>query len=847
MKTRMFLLVGALLLSTFTKIQAQGSAFTYQGQLMESNTPANGSYDLQFIIYDASVGGSEIGPVVTNTATPVVNGLFTVTLDFGAGIFTGSNDWLDIAARTNGSGTFTELSPRQQLTPTPYAIFAEGADATGLTGTIPTASLSGTYAGRLNLTNIGNSFAGNGASLASVNAAALNGLNATNFWQTAGNSGTIAGVNFAGTLDNQPFEIHVNGLRALRLEPPINNPNISNAVNVIEGSAANYVLPGIQGATIGGGGAPVYFGTGTSNSVADNFGTIGGGVNNKIQTNAYESTISGGNANTLISGAYRSTIAGGWANSISTDHSVISGGVFNTIESAASFSVIGGGYDNKVETNNEAATIAGGYTNVIEAGSGFSGIGGGFNNSIQAEAAFSFIGSGQNNTIESNNFYTTIAGGYHNVIQTNSGDSVISGGYGNTIQAGSVYAFIGGGDNNTVDTNNDGAAIAGGYGNQIQPGAGYSFIGSGDGNIIQSNSSWSSIGSGIGNTVGGGLATVGGGYKNILSNSVGAFIGGGYQNVIQPDAFEATIAGGWTNFIGSNAEQAVVAGGHGNQATNLEATVPGGQFNIAGGEYSFAAGQQAQALHQGAFVWADSQNAPFSSTTNDEFSIRSQNGVHILSSKGIHFGAADDPIVVRDWDPFAANAPANKVGIGRWGLFMEPDFLTIGIPSNDIPSRYFQIAKYSTNGYLAQLVQVDQSGNIIAQGTVTANGVLLTSDRNAKENFRAVDGKTVLAKVVALPVTEWNYKQDAANKHIGPVAQDFHAAFQLDGADDKHISVIDEGGVAISAIQGLNQKMEERDQRLQAQLKEKDEEIQELKQRLEKVEQWLARDNGGMK
>ncbi len=68
----------------------------------------------------------------------------------------------------------------------------------------------------------------------------------------------------------------------------------------------------------------------------------------------------------------------------------------------------------------------------------------------------------------------------------------------------------------------------------------------------------------------------------------------------------------------------------------------------------------------------------------------------------------------------------------------------------------------------------------------------------------------MLAKVTALPVTEWNYKSDRKDvQHLGPMAQDFQAAFGLDGADDKHISVVDEGGVALAAIQGLNLKLEE--------------------------------------
>ena len=122
------------------------------------------------------------------------------------------------------------------------------------------------------------------------------------------------------------------------------------------------------------------------------------------------------------------------------------------------------------------------------------------------------------------------------------------------------------------------------------------------------------------------------------------------------------------------------------------------------------------------------------------------------------------------------------------------------------------------------------NGNLAVTGTVTAHGVLLTSDRNAKENFAAVNPQTVLAKVAALPVSEWNYKTDAAGqKHLGPMAQDFHAAFGLDGVDDKHISVIDEGGVALAAIQGLNQKLEQ-----------KETEITELQARLDKLEKRIS-------
>jgi hypothetical protein len=97
-----------------------------------------------------------------------------------------------------------------------------------------------------------------------------------------------------------------------------------------------------------------------------------------------------------------------------------------------------------------------------------------------------------------------------------------------------------------------------------------------------------------------------------------------------------------------------------------------------------------------------------------------------------------------------------------------------------------------------------------------AAGFNILSDRNAKANFADVDLQAVLDRVSSLPVTEWSYKKDSKDvRHIGPMAQDFQAAFQL-SSDDKHISVVDEGGVALAAIQGLNEKLKEKDAQVEA-------------------------------
>ncbi len=128
---RHFLLFGiipALLLIGAAPSRAQNTVFTYQGRLNLNGNPANGSYDLSFGLYAANSGGSLIGTALTNFAVPVSNGLFTTMLQFDTS-FSGASYWLDISVRTNGSGTFTELSPRQWVTPTPQAIFANSANS----------------------------------------------------------------------------------------------------------------------------------------------------------------------------------------------------------------------------------------------------------------------------------------------------------------------------------------------------------------------------------------------------------------------------------------------------------------------------------------------------------------------------------------------------------------------------------------------------------------------------------------------------------------------------------------------------------------------------------------------
>src|SRR5262249_40858323 len=148
-----------------TTLVPVGSAFTYQGQLKLSGTGISGLVDLQFTLFDAAAGGSQIGATNTLNNVSLTNGLFTVTLDFGSSAFATDAPWMQIVARSPaGRGPFLTLSPRQSVSPTPFALRALSI------GAVPDASLSGTYTNPLTFNNAANAFTGNGAGLTNLNA-----------------------------------------------------------------------------------------------------------------------------------------------------------------------------------------------------------------------------------------------------------------------------------------------------------------------------------------------------------------------------------------------------------------------------------------------------------------------------------------------------------------------------------------------------------------------------------------------------------------------------------------------------------------------------------------------------
>ncbi|MCP5524383.1 MAG: tail fiber domain-containing protein [Verrucomicrobiales bacterium] len=370
-------------------------------------------------------------------------------------------------------------------------------------------------------------------------------------------------------------------------------------------------------------------------------------------------------------------------------------------------------------------------------------------------------------------------------------------------RSGSVPNFMGGYSGNTVSGGTEGTVIAGGGleqgPNTVGLDSDFSAIGGGSDNNIAEHAPGASIAGGQLNSIADNstLTVIAGGYHNdIGTDSDFSTIGGGYYNSIAANSRYATIAGGWNNDVGTNADVSMIGGGKNHNILNdaKYATIPGGYDNTAGGDYAFAAGYRAKATHTGAFVWADSQNADFASTLANQFSVRASGGVRFQTSYVEVSGGG--------------NEQAYMGGDGTGGD------IEIGSRNASIMNAGFWNSAAGSHM------------------NVYALSFTPTSDRNDKENFQPVDPEQVLAKVTALPLSEWNYRADAGTRHIGPMAQDFYAAFGI-GPDDRHIATVDADGVALAAIQGLNQKLTE-------ELKRRDVESAELRKELQAVKQLLS-------
>jgi hypothetical protein len=253
------------------------------------------------------------------------------------------------------------------------------------------------------------------------------------------------------------------------------------------------------------------------------------------------------------------------------------------------------------------------------------------------------------------------------------------------------------------------------------------------------------------------------------------------------DARFATVGGGLSNTASGRFSMA--GGGYGNTGSGLFATVGGGGVNIASGQYSTVPG-----------------------------------GV------GNNAGA--------DYS-FAAGRSANAI---KPGCFVFSDSSSLNVTSCNIDNGFVARALGGVYFFTGGNSDATYSGAALAPG---ASAWTVYSDSNGKDNLRIVDAKLVLKEVASIPIATWNWKsQDASIRHMGPMAQDFYAAFGL-GDTPKGISTVDADGVALAAIQGLNAKVDEQAALLQTKLEnavqEKDGQLAEQGATIREQQRQLAR------
>lgn len=295
-----------------------GSAFTYQGRLTTSNNPATGNYDFQFVLFDAATGTNSFG-TNTLTAVSVANGLYTVALDFGTTPFDGNARFIELSVRTNSNPTWTTLSPRQQLTPSPYAL-----RALGLTGQLPDSQLS-TNVPKLNSPNVftaanafnGGLFTTSSNLVANLNADLLDGLHAAAFAAAMHThsatdivSGTLPSGRLGGTYTNamtlnNPGNVFFGngiGISGITSTPAGaaggtlvgTFPNPLLAASTVYDSNVNANANINASKILGGDLGAARLKVGTNHTLLASGATIAGGISNVVDATATNATIPGG-------------------------------------------------------------------------------------------------------------------------------------------------------------------------------------------------------------------------------------------------------------------------------------------------------------------------------------------------------------------------------------------------------------------------------------------------------------------------------------------------------------------------------------------------------------------------
>lgn len=381
----LLLFFGLILLGAIRNVRAQsvtqsehiptsnmGTAITYQGYLSDQVGAVTDTCDFQFTLYSSAEGDISIGTTQNKLDVPVTDGIFMIeVLDFGEGVFKGQALHMEITVRCPaGTGTYTPLSPRQPISPSPYALAIPGLYSTA--GSEAPNLVGGHYDNMISEGVFGGTIGGGGAN---------SGKN-----YVYDHVGTVSGGanNQAGSNDDDYW----NGDGAA-IGGGWNN-TASGAISTVSGGADN--AAGDFATTVGGG---------WENQVLGASSVIAGGDKNAIYGSS--SAIAGGTHNSILSN-WASNISGGYTNTVNADAAHIGGGGQNTVTGWGG--VVSGGQENSAE--DWAATVGGGYQNHAIAPA--TTIGGGSENTASSDDAT--VAGGTGNTAEGN--AATVVGGQFN-------------------------------------------------------------------------------------------------------------------------------------------------------------------------------------------------------------------------------------------------------------------------------------------------------------------------------------------------------------------------------------------------------------------------------------------------
>ncbi len=597
-------------------------------------------------------------------------------------------------------------------------------------------------------------------------------------------------------------------------------------------------------------------------------GSVAFGLNNVAAGNG--SVVGGGSNDTVI--AQYGTIGGGTKNYVSGQYGTVAGGYLNRAEGLRS--AVGGGYGNIARGT--GSFVGGGVGNLADGGTYiFNGavVAGGNNNKALGQT--SAITGGQNNVAAGH--HTFVGGGHGNKVYGQS--SVIVGG--GTVSLGDTNVVWGNVSGIVVGTQNvvtgDSALIGSGRANRID--AAYGVIGGGKENQIPSAAAFGFIGSGWKNVAGDSFAVVVGGYGNKALRYGSVVVGGGVYN--SGGTTDSNVADGVMAFIGTGLGNRIAAppfvppdyGG-------LFSFIGTGSYNSAGFITFIGTGSQNNALYKafvgigtscyagggdgGAFIGAGTHD-----TVLGTGAIVNGYRNKVLDAYGF-IGTGQDNMIDSGavYNAFILTGLGNYVK-GRYsGVLSGLSSYVVGDHSlafgpHDTVNASFVFAfgsniktsneNYrvylfdSTSAYSGFLVINRRDGDFpihVGTNTANGNGAYLTaggvwtnaSSRAFKDRFEPLSGAEVLEKINRLNIQAWYYK-NTQERHIGPVAEEFHQQFQvgdLSHPDHEHyLSALDVAGVSLLGVQVLYRRQQELEQRL-AQLEA---ENQLLKQRLAQLEQ----------